>query len=67
MRYQKGEKMPRYDFRCDKCEKVEEESLTVSQLDGFKKECEKCSTRMKRIYRPKPTVWKTSGNADRKY
>ena len=43
--------MPRYDFECDGCSHIQEESMKIAELDTRVIECEKCGTAMHQTFR----------------
>lgn len=51
--------MPRYEYACVECDYTVELSRTVH--DDTPVPCRVCSTVMRKVYTPVPTVFKTNG------
>lgn len=55
----------KYKFKCKKCEKIAEYSLTIKDYDTFKAKCDKCGSDMIRIYEaPRFSVCCSGVNSD---
>jgi putative FmdB family regulatory protein len=42
--------MPTYDFACPKCTNAEEVTTAMSKIETIEIKCEKCGTKMERLF-----------------
>lgn len=53
----------KYQYECEKCGSVKCFEMTVAEYEKFEAKCEKCKTKMRRVYKP-VQVANSGGSSD---